>query len=72
MGKRSSLPKALQQSVGITWDDLARVLRDRQREAEDRQLRGVRRSVRPYVEGMQERYRGDEFPTPEDLVGVDP
>jgi hypothetical protein len=72
MGKRSSLPKALQQNVDITWDDLSRVLKERQREAEDRQLRGVRRSVRPYVEEMQESYRGDEVPTPEDLFGVAP
>jgi hypothetical protein len=72
MGKRSRLPKALQQHIDITWDDLARVLRDRQREAEDRQMRGVRRSVRPYVEGMQERYGGDEVPTPEELIGIAP
>jgi hypothetical protein len=72
MGKRSRLPKALQQRVDITWDDLARVLRDRQREAQDRQLRGVRRSVRPYVEGMQERYGGDEVPSPEEVFGVAP
>jgi hypothetical protein len=69
MAKRSKLPKALQQSVDITWDDLSRVLSDRQREAEERQLRGVRRSARPYVEEMQERHRGeDEIPSPEELL----
>jgi hypothetical protein len=72
MAQRSKLPKALQQSVDITWDDLSRVLKERQREAEDRQMRGVRRSVRPYVEEMQERYRGDEVPTPEEVFGVAP
>ena len=72
MAQRSKLPKALQQSVDITWDDLSRVLKERQREAEDRQMRGVRRSVRPYVEDLQESYRGDDVPTPEELIGIAP
>jgi predicted solute-binding protein len=69
---RRQLPKALQQRVDIAWDDLARVLGECQREAEDRQMRGVRRSVRPYVDEMQERYGVEEIPTTEELIEVSP
>jgi hypothetical protein len=72
MAQRGKLPKTLRESVDITWDDLARVLRERQSEGEERQLRGVRRSVRPYVEEMQERYRDEEVPTPEELFELSP
>jgi len=69
---RRRLPKALQQRVDIAWDDLARVLGECQREAEGRRMRGVRRSVRPYVDEMQKRYGVEEIPTTEELIEVSP
>jgi hypothetical protein len=35
-------------------------------------MRGVRRSVRPYVDEMQERYGVEEIPTTEELIEVSP
>jgi hypothetical protein len=69
--KRSQIPERLRGNVDITWDDIVSVLKTEAEDPEQRQLKGVRRSVRPHVEELQDRYRG-EPPDPEEVFGVAP